>query len=185
MSPAGALCPQASWGPSGAGQAAWGLQEAVLLEVLPSQGSCRSFNPELLGLPQAGPGLLSPGMHQLSIMQEEEPGRFPILLCQAPDPPLHFLSLLCMQARARPLPPPSQSNQRPCPGRAPTCGLGYSCSSWLRQGVRLLLPPGHHLGEHSRVSCWRDQEGLQGAGVGDAGRLGQPWHTAALLAVWG
>ena len=35
-----------------------------------------------------------------------------------------FLSLLCMQARARPLPPPSQSNQRPCPGpEAPTCGL--------------------------------------------------------------
>lgn len=65
-------------------------------------------------------------MPTTSIMQEEEPGRSPCHSCaECPDPPLHPLSFLCVQARARPLPP--RSNQHPCPmPEAPTCVLGVA-----------------------------------------------------------
>lgn len=104
-----------------------------------------------------------------SIMQEEEPGRSPYSSsARRPDPPLSPFCA-CRQGPGR-CHPGAAGAPAPRPRRPPAASA-LLLQLLARQGVRLLLPPGHHLGEHSRVSYCGDPGGLLGAG--DGGR----WHA--------
>lgn len=130
---------------------------------------CRSGGPSraAAGASPGWPGARGPGRCQLPrLCKRRSPAGPPPPA--VPGTPTHLSASVPLCARR-------QGPGGRCPGASSTLSPGPrlppAASALLlqllaRQGVRLLLPPGHHLGEHSGVSSRGDPGGLLEAGQG-------------------
>lgn len=137
----------------------------------------RPFPPRLLGLPQAGPEL--GGRDDANFLDYARGGapRVPLRLrCQAPRPTCPPLSPCCARRQGPGGRCPGASSTLSPGPRLPPAASALLLQLLARQGVRLLLPPGHHLGEHSRVSSRGDPGGAARGGAGG----GEPVASTAL-----
>lgn len=88
-----------------------------------------------------------------SIMQEELPSGSPYpSRARCPDPPLHSLPPSCACRRRPGRCHPGAASALTRRQRLPPAVSALFLQLLARQGVRLLLPLGHHLGEHPGVS---------------------------------
>lgn len=157
--------------------------------MLQAQGSCWSFPPRAAGASPGWPGAPEQRGSRLPRLCKRRGPAGPHPRCaRRPDPPLHLSpSCACRQEPGGCHPPPrAASAHAPCP-RLPPATSALLLQLLARQGVRLLLPPGHHLGEHSRVSYGGIQVGLQGRGWGPlacwgiSGTCQPPWGHWAVI----
>lgn len=144
--------------------------------MLQAQGSCWSFPPRAAGASPGWPGAPEQRGSRLPRLCKRRGPAGPHPRCaRRPDPPLHLSpSCACRQEPGGCHPPPrAASAHAPCP-RLPPATSALLLQLLARQGVRLLLPPGHHLGEHSRVSYGGSRWGCRGGGGGR-------WHVGEPL----
>lgn len=165
----------------------WGPRSSGRFKGLcKSRGAAGTGQPPALPTRTAGaspgwPGAPKQRECQLpQLCKRRSPAGPPIPLCRAPRPTCPPLSPSCACRQG-----PGGCCSGPTSTLTPRPSLPPAASTLLlqllaRQGMCLLLPPGHHLGEHSRVSYRGDPGGAARRGAGDGEPLAQcssPWAS--------